>query len=104
MGKRIFALVGNWHYKPAPKGYSIFNYDPKTARMTLIETAFDNLGAGQQTVDEKNKIAYVVNEIRDQRGQVGGGGYVCAIKISNDGHPTLLNEKSLFVPLRAMSV
>ncbi|MCD7790493.1 MAG: lactonase family protein [Bacteroides thetaiotaomicron] len=98
MGKRIFALVGNWHYKPAPKGYSIFNYDPKTARMTLIETAFDNLGAGQQTVDEKNKIAYVVNEIRDQRGQVGGGGYVCAIKISNDGHPTLLNEKKSLCP------
>lgn len=99
MSGKTFVLVGNWHYKPSPKGFSVFSFDPDTASMEMIETAFEDLGAGQQTMDEDRRIAYVVNEIQNQRGQVGGGGYVVAIKVDSEtGHLSMMNEKKSLAP------
>ena len=97
--KQIYALVGNWHYIPGPRGYSVFSYDPDNAQMKLLETVFPDVAAGQQCVYEEKGIAYVVNEIGDLRGQTGGGGYVMALQIDPaTGHPTLLNEKKSLSP------
>ena len=92
--KKTYALVGNWHYIPGPRGYSVFSYDTDTADMQLIETVLDDVFAGQQYIDNDRGIAYVVDEKGDLRGQVGGGGYVMALRIDPEtGHPSLINEK-----------
>lgn len=97
--KKCYALVGNWHYIPGPRGYSVFRYEPEHGEMQLLETVFPDVSAGQQCIDEERGIAYVVNEIGDQRGQTGGGGYVLALKIDPDsGHPVILNEKKSLSP------
>lgn len=99
MQNKMYALVGNWHYIPGPRGYSVFSYDPENARLELLETGFKDLAAGQQAVDERKRIAYVVNECGDRRGETGGGGYVVAVKIdARTGHLTQLNEKESLSP------
>lgn len=97
--RKTYALVGNWHYVPGPRGYSVFRYEPENGEMELLETVLEDVAAGQQCIDAEKGIAYVVNEIGDIRGQVGGGGYILALKIDAEtGHPVVLNEKKSLSP------
>lgn len=92
--KKMYALVGNFGFKPDPKGLSVFSYDPDTAQMELIETYFDEANVGHQSIDETRNIVYLVNEQPSLRGRKGGGGYVMAVKIDIDnGKASLINEQ-----------
>ena len=91
---KMYALVGNFGFAPGPKGLSIYNYDPATANMELIETAFDDVNVGHQSIDAERNIVYIINEIPNQRGRTGGGGYLMAVKIDpNSGKLSLISEK-----------
>lgn len=92
--KKMFALVGNFGFKPGPKGLSIYRYNPSTAKMEWIETAFEDANVGHQSTDDEQNIVYLVNERPSLRGQTGGGGYLMAIKIDPlTGKASLINEK-----------
>lgn len=94
INKKMVALVGNFGFAPGPKGMSVFHYDPTTANMALIETVFDDVNVGHQSIDEERGIVYLVNECPSQRGQTGGGGYLMALKIDREtGKLSLINEK-----------
>jgi 6-phosphogluconolactonase len=88
------ALVGNFGFGPGPKGVCIYSYDPATANMDLIESAFEDVNVGHISVDDERGIVYLVNECPSQRGQTGGGGYLMALKIDpHSGKLSLINEK-----------
>jgi len=92
--KKMYAIVGNFGFHSGPKGVSIYNYDPATANMELIESAFDDVNVGHQSIDTERKIIYITNECPSLRGQTGGGGYLMALKIDpNNGSLRLINEK-----------
>lgn len=94
MSKNMFALVGNFGFAPGPKGLSVYHYDPATAGMKLIESAFEHVNVGHLSVDEARGIVYLVNECPSQRGQTGGGGYLMALKIDPlSGKLTLVSER-----------
>jgi 6-phosphogluconolactonase len=90
----MFALVGNFGFSPGPKGLSVYRYDPATANMELIESAFEDVNVGHQSIDAERNIAYITNECPSHRGQTGGGGYLMAVKIDPEsGKLRLINEK-----------
>ncbi len=92
--KKMYALVGNFGFAPGPKGLGVYRYDPATANIELIESAFDDVNVGHQSVDDERGIVYIVNECPSLRGQTGGGGYLMALKIDpQSGRLNLLNEK-----------
>jgi 6-phosphogluconolactonase len=92
--KKLYALVGNFGFAPGPKGLSVYSYDPATANMEPIESAFDYVNVGHQSVDAERNIVYVINECPSLRGQTGGGGYLMAVKIDPEsGKLRLINEK-----------
>lgn len=94
MQKKMYAIVGNWGFSPAPKGISTFHYDPDTGGLELIETIRQDIAAGQLFLDEENQILYAVNECGERRGEIGGGGYLLSFKIDPDtGRLTELNEQ-----------
>jgi 6-phosphogluconolactonase len=94
MSKKMYALVGNFGFAPGPKGLQVFNYDPATAGMELIESVFDDVNVGHQSIDAARNIAYIINECPSLRGQTGGGGYLMAVKIDPaSGKLSLINEK-----------
>jgi 6-phosphogluconolactonase len=89
----MYALVGNFGFHSGPKGVSIYSYDPATANMEWVESAFDDVNVGHQSVDAERSIAYITNECPSLRGQTGGGGYLMAVKIDPEsGKPSLINE------------
>lgn len=95
----FYALVGSWHFRPSPRGYSVFQYNPQTAELQLVQRAFDEISVGAQVLNEQNSIAYVCDERGSRRGEVGGGGYVLAIHIDPaTGKLTLINEKPSLSP------
>ncbi len=90
----MYALVGNFGFAPGPKGIGVYRYNPATAQMKWIETVFEEVNVGHQSIDEERGIIYIVNECPSQRGQTGGGGYVLALQINpQSGRLSLLNEK-----------
>ena len=92
--QKMVALVGNFGFAPGPKGLCIYSYDPVTAAMELIESAFEAVNVGHMSVDDEGGIVYLVNECPSQLGQTGGGGYLLALKIDpQTGKLTLINEK-----------
>jgi len=92
--KNRYALVGNFGFAPGPKGLCVYRYDAETANMEFIETVFEDVNVGHQSVDEERGVIYIVNECPSLRGQTGGGGYLMALKIDpQSGKLTLLNEK-----------
>lgn len=98
-GKKMYALVGNWHYIPGPRGYTVYEYEPQTAALKFVEHIYEHIAAGQQVFDARRRIAYVVDEAGDKRGKCGGGGHVLAFRIrADDGHLTCLGEKETLSP------
>ena len=92
--QNMFALVGNFGFAPGPKGLSVYRYDPNTAAMQLIETAFEAVNVGHLSVDQERGVVYAVDECPNQRGQTGGGGYLLALKIDpHSGQLSLLNQQ-----------
>ena len=54
---KIYAYVGNWSFQAKPtkgKGISIFEYEPETGDLKLIETIRPDVAAGQLQLDAKN--------------------------------------------------
>lgn len=99
MASKMYAYVGNWGFAPAPKGISTFEYDPETGALKLIETIRQDIAAGQLYLDSERKVLYAVNECGERRGEIGGGGYVLAFRISpEDGRLTLINERDSLLP------
>jgi 6-phosphogluconolactonase len=94
LNKNMYAVVGNFGFHSQPKGISVYSYNPATAEMELIDSAFDEVIAGHLSVDPERNIIYAIDERASLRGQYGGGGYLMAIKIdSANGKLSLINEK-----------
>jgi 6-phosphogluconolactonase len=94
MSTRVYALVGDFGFAPGPKGLSVYSYDPATADMELLGSAFDDVNVGHQSIDAERGIVYITNECPSLRGQTGGGGYLMALKIDPaSGKLTQINEK-----------
>ena len=90
----MFALIGNFGFQARLKGIGVYRYDPESARMEWIETAFDNVNVGYQAVDMERGIVYITDETSNLRGQLGGGGYLLAVKVDPlTGKLVLMNEK-----------
>jgi len=102
MTKKIYAYVGNWSFQPKPlkgKGISIFQYDPESGDLKLMETVRPDVAAGQLYLDAEHKMLYAVDERGERRGEIGGGGYVMAFRIdATTGKLTLVNEKESLSP------
>ncbi|MCC8027930.1 MAG: lactonase family protein [Clostridium sp.] len=95
-----WALLGNWSFITGkPKGLSIYSYDAESGKLEFQETVLEDLYAGQQFFDRNRNIDYVVNEIGNRRGGIGGGGYVVALHLDREqGKVTLINEKESLAP------
>ncbi len=97
--KKMYAVVGNWGFQPAPKGITTYEYHPETGELELIETIRPDIAAGQLAIDEKRGIVYAVHECGDRHGEVGGGGYIMAFRIDPEtGRLTLVNQKDSLSP------
>ncbi|MCD8129786.1 MAG: lactonase family protein [Lachnospiraceae bacterium] len=94
-----YALVGNWHYKPAPTGFTVYRYLEETAEFTLVEHVHPDVAAGQQALDERRGLVYVCNEIGDVDGIPGAGGEVLALRVDPEtGHTSLINRARTLSP------
>lgn len=90
-----YALVGSWHYRPSPRGYAVFRYRAEDAGLTLVERGFEEASVGAQTLDCENRIAYLCDERGNRRGEIGGGGYVLAVRVEPEtGKLCLINEQA----------
>lgn len=99
MSQKVYTIVGNWGFAPAPKGISTFHYDMENGTLEPIETIHPEIAAGQLCLDEERRILYAVNECGERRGEIGGGGYVLAFSIDPfNGRLKLLNEQSSLSP------
>ena len=99
MSRKVYAIVGNWGFAPAPKGITSFSYEPESGVLELIETVRPDIAAGQLCLDAERRILYVVDECGERRGEIGGGGYVLAFKIDGEtGKLELLNMKESLSP------
>jgi 6-phosphogluconolactonase (cycloisomerase 2 family) len=95
MDSKIYALIGSWSFEKKNKGLSVYRYDPGGAVLDYIATSFFDVSVGQQFVDNERQIVYIVDERDSRRGEVGGGGYVLAIRLeSKNGELNLINEKA----------
>lgn len=99
MSERIFVIVGNWGFAPAPKGITIYEYSPENGDLKLIETTRPDIAAGQLYLDQQRGIVYVCDECGERRGEIGGGGYVLAFQIDSvTGKLELINERESLCP------
>lgn len=99
---KTFVYVGNWSFQAKPakgKGISIFEYEPETGELKLVETIRPDVAAGQLYLDARNQILYSNDECGERRGEIGGGGYLLAFKIDPEtGKLTLMNQKDSLSP------
>ena len=99
---KIFVYVGNWSFQAKPekgKGITIFQYEPESGDLKLIETIRPDVAAGQLYLDAKNRILYSNDECGERRGEIGGGGYLLAFRIDPEsGKLTLMNQKDSLSP------
>ena len=99
MNGKSYSLVGNFGFTPGPKGVSVFKYKPDTADFEFVNTFFEDVNAGHQYVDEERNIVYLVNECGSRREELGGGGYVMALRFDTEtGELSLINEKESLAP------
>jgi len=98
--KKSFVYIGNWSFQgAASKGITIFEYLPESGDLKMIETICPDVAAGQLYLDAKNNILYSNDECGEQRGQIGGGGYVLAFRIDPEtGKLTEMNRKASLSP------
>ena len=78
----MLVIGGLFHV--SPKGLSIYKYNPENAELSFKETILEDVYVGQNYVDVQNNIIYIVNEIGSRRNEIGGGGYVMALKIDTE--------------------
>lgn len=99
MSKKVYTIVGNWGFAPAPKGISTFHYDMEDGTLEAIETIHPDIAAGQLCLDAERMVLYAVNECGERRGEIGGGGYVLSFSINPEtGKLTLMNEQASLSP------
>ena len=102
MGKKNYAIVGNWSFEARPakgKGISVFSYEPESGALSLIETIRPDVAAGQLCLDKERNILYICNECGERWGEIGGGGYIMAYQFHPEtGKLTLINEKETLCP------
>lgn len=102
MNNKSYVYVGNWSFQAAPakgKGITIYEYNPQNGELTLMETILPDVAAGQLYLDEKNGILYSNDECGERRGEIGGGGYVIALRIDPEtGKLTEINRKDSLSP------
>lgn len=99
MSQKVYTIIGNWGFAPAPKGISTFHYDMENGTLEAIETIHPEVAAGQLCLDSDKMVLYAVNECGERRGEIGGGGYVLSFSIdSSTGKLTLMNEQSSLSP------
>ncbi len=100
MSKNMYATVGNWNFKKeAKKGLTVLKYEEETGALEYVEHYFESIVAGQQCFDPESKILYIVDEIADSRGMIGGGGYILALSINEkNGEVKIINEKKSLSP------
>ena len=100
MKNKTYVYIGNWSFNgSASKGITIFGYLPETGALELIETICPDVAAGQLYLDQKNGILYSNDECGEQRGQIGGGGYVLAFRIDPEtGRLTEMNRRPSMSP------
>ena len=95
----MYALVGSWHFRPGPKGITVYNYNPENGGLKLIESGFDDVNVGHFALDPERNIAYFVNTLGNRDGEIGGGGYVIAFKINPaTGKLTTISKKESLAP------
>lgn len=91
---KMFGIAGHWGFGDSPKGISTYNYDVESGEWSLIETVRQDIAAGQVCVNTENNLVYCVNEVGNQRNDLGGGGYIEAFKMDPEtGKLTFVNEK-----------
>lgn len=99
---KTFVYVGNWSFQAKPekgKGITIFEYEPESGDLKLIETICPDVAAGQLYLDARNRILYSNDECGERRGEIGGGGYLLAFRIDPEsGKLTLINRKDSLSP------
>lgn len=100
MSKKSFVYIGNWSFNgAASKGITIYEYSPESGELSLIETVCPDVAAGQLYLDAKNHILYSNDECGEQRGEIGGGGYVLAFCIDPEtGALTEINRRPSLSP------
>lgn len=99
MSGKVYAIVGNWGFAPAPKGVTTYSYDMDSGELEMIETVHPEIAAGQLYLDEERMMLYAVNECGERRGEIGGGGYVMSFSIdARTGKLTLMNEQHSLSP------
>lgn len=100
MAKKYYGVVGQWGYvQTDPMGITTYEYDLETGNLEPIETIRSDVVSGQLCVDAERGVIYVVNEVGNIRGDLGGGGYVLAFRMDPaTGKLTLLSEKRSLSP------
>ncbi|WP_215699486.1 beta-propeller fold lactonase family protein [Clostridium sp. MCC353] len=109
MENKMYAVIGGWGFRGGIRGLSTYEYDPRTSELSCLDSGYEDIAVGSQFYEKERGILYFTDERKDQRGQTGGGGYVCAAKISpEDGtlhmigeRPSLLTNPSYVWPDRS---
>ena len=87
-----FMLVGSWHYRPSPRGLTIFDWASDQA--TQILHCFEDASIGSMTIDAARHAVFFCDERGNLRGRIGGGGYVLSVCIDPvSGNPVPLSEQ-----------
>lgn len=97
MSKKTYALVGTWDFRPGEKGIFVFDYNIETAEMTQIGYYDPSVSAGQQYYDPKRNVVYFVDESEGHPGELPGGGYVRAYRLTGEGKLEFINEQCIFM-------
>jgi 6-phosphogluconolactonase len=94
-----YAIVGNWSFRPVPKGFHIFRYDAQTGALDRVETVREDISAGCVCPDAAHGMLYVNNESGDRPGCLGGGGSVLCFSLdAKTGHASQLCERPSLAP------
>ena len=79
MSKAIYFL-GGARRGGGQGGQYVYRYHEEDGSLELRSINYPEMSVGQQCYDADRNISYVVEEIDNQRGAVGGGGYVWALR------------------------
>ncbi len=92
-----YAVIGNFDFKQSDKGLSVYCYDEEKGRLYDGRTMFADVSVGQMICDSERSIIYFVDERKDLRGKIGGGGNLLAASFnSEDNSLSLLSENRTF--------
>lgn len=98
MSEQIY-ILGGARRKEGQGGQYLYRYDSVTGGLELLSINYPDVMIGQQCYDSDRDISYVVEEIDNQKGEIGGGGYVWAFCLNKDEKKLeLLNYKPSMAP------